>query len=239
MLPVRIGAALPVDVYVGGIEHAVLHLLYARVVTHYLHRHHALPVSEPFRELVTQGMVQAPCYRRADTGQYLAPAAVHQDSAGRWRETATGAACVVSHEKMSKSKLNGVDPCEVIAQYGADTTRLFMLFKVLPVSLASFLRSACALLCLIRRRAHAGAGGRCVGMGHARYRGAEQVVVAAASHRRAGGGGGGRRHTVRRWRRPDSAAPYARNSAVCASALRDARLQRGEYLLCASPATHS
>ena len=124
---------MPVDVYVGGIEHAILHLLYARFVTKFLHGIDALPVcDEPFSYLLTQGMVQGQTFKAADSGRYLKPDEIRTSSDGRVIEAATGRLADISWEKMSKSKYNGVDPQTVIDQYGADTIRVFTLFKAPP-----------------------------------------------------------------------------------------------------------
>jgi len=108
---------LPVDCYIGGIEHAVLHLLYARFFTRALKDSGYLNVEEPFTRLVTQGMICHETYKDKNTGQWLSP----EEAAGR------DDVVVGRSEKMSKSKLNTVDPRHIIESYGADTARLFML----------------------------------------------------------------------------------------------------------------
>ncbi len=135
MLDERANKWLPVDQYIGGIEHAILHLLYARFF-HKLMRDEGLVSSdEPFANLLTQGMVVADTYyREAADGKktWFNPADV---------ETRDGAAILKSDgqpvivggtEKMSKSKNNGVDPQALIDQYGADTARLFTMFAAPP-----------------------------------------------------------------------------------------------------------
>ncbi len=118
---------LPVDQYIGGIEHAILHLLYARFFTRALHGMGALPTPEPFAGLFTQGMVTHASFRAAD-GRWLYPGEVSLDAEGNATETATGAAVAIGRgEKMSKSKNNTVDPGAIIARYGADTARWFIL----------------------------------------------------------------------------------------------------------------
>ncbi len=121
---------LPVDQYVGGIEHAILHLLYSRFFTKVLRDRGLLGFSEPFARLLTQGMVQGITYRNAHTGQYVAPAQVADPSDPR--DPVSGEVLEVFYEKMSKSKHNGVDPAVVIDRYGADTARMFILFKAPP-----------------------------------------------------------------------------------------------------------
>ncbi|WP_129793496.1 leucine--tRNA ligase [Sphingosinicella sp. CPCC 101087] len=117
---------LPVDQYIGGVEHAILHLLYARFWTRALKRIGRLDVEEPFRGLFTQGMVTHETYRSED-GRWLSPDEVEVRD-GVWVEGATGAAVETGRiEKMSKSKRNTVDPEPIVDQYGADAVRWFML----------------------------------------------------------------------------------------------------------------
>lgn len=122
---------IPVDMYIGGVEHAILHLLYSRFLAKFLadagmwdselakSNHY-----EPFLQLVTQGMVHGKTYTDPDTGRFLKPDELDE----RKLIKATGATPRVSFEKMSKSKYNGADPAECITKYGADATRAHMLF---------------------------------------------------------------------------------------------------------------
>jgi leucyl-tRNA synthetase len=117
---------LPVNQYIGGVEHAILHLLYARFWTRALKRIGRLDIEEPFSGLFTQGMVTHETYRASDGG-WLSPDEVERQD-GRFVETATGAPVETGRiEKMSKSKRNTVDPEPIVDQYGADAVRWFML----------------------------------------------------------------------------------------------------------------
>ena len=125
-----VDAWLPVDQYVGGIEHAILHLLYSRFFTKVLRDRGLLGFDEPFARLLTQGMVQGITYKNPQSGRYIAPADVADPSDPR--DPGSGEPLEVFYEKMSKSKHNGVDPAVVIGRYGADTARMFILFKAPP-----------------------------------------------------------------------------------------------------------
>ena len=122
-----VDAWMPVDQYIGGVEHAVLHLLYSRFFTRALRRCGYLNFDEPFVGLFTQGMVCHKTFRDA-AGNWLEPAEVEETPGGAWRALDDGRKVRVGRsEKMSKSKRNTVDPAATISAYGADTARLFML----------------------------------------------------------------------------------------------------------------
>lgn len=126
---------MSVDQYVGGIEHAILHLLYSRFFTKVLRDRGLVDVDEPFSKLLTQGMVQAMAYKNSVTGKYIVPENVEiKEENGKkvYYEKGTDHKLSVFFEKMSKSKYNGVDPQQVLGKYGADTARMFILFKAPP-----------------------------------------------------------------------------------------------------------
>jgi leucyl-tRNA synthetase len=128
--PAKANAWMPVDQYVGGIEHAILHLLYSRFFTKVLRDRGLLNCDEPFQRLLTQGMVQGKTYKNPRTGKYVLPMNI-TDFANP-TDPETGDALEVVYEKMSKSKYNGVAPSDVVDKYGADTARMFILFKAPP-----------------------------------------------------------------------------------------------------------
>ena len=120
-------AWLPVDQYIGGVEHAILHLLYARFWTRALQRIGRIGIAEPFKGLFTQGMVTHETFLSAD-GRWLSPDEVEAGSGGTLVERSTGAPVQRGRiEKMSKSRRNTVDPEPIVAKYGADAVRWFML----------------------------------------------------------------------------------------------------------------
>ncbi|MGY6554861.1 MAG: leucine--tRNA ligase [Wenzhouxiangella sp.] len=141
MVDARAADWMPVDQYIGGIEHAILHLLYARFWTKLMRDEGLVEIDEPFQRLLTQGMVLAETYYREDAAgrrTWFNPAdvEVQRDAKG-----GVAAAVLLSDgdavtpggvEKMAKSKNNGVDPQSLVDQYGADTVRLFSMFAAPP-----------------------------------------------------------------------------------------------------------
>ena len=141
MVDQRAAEWMPVDQYIGGIEHAILHLLYARFWTKLMRDEGLVDIDEPFQRLLTQGMVLAETYYREDAAgrrSWFNPAEVEvqRDAKG-----GVAAAILIADgqpvmpggvEKMAKSKNNGVDPQALVDQYGADTVRLFSMFAAPP-----------------------------------------------------------------------------------------------------------
>ena len=125
--PAAAGYWMPVDQYIGGVEHAILHLLYSRFFTRAMKKVGLLDLDEPFAGLFTQGMVCHETYRDA-AGNWLLPEQVKKGADGKLASVEDGGPVETGRsEKMSKSKKNVVDPSHIIDSYGADTARWFML----------------------------------------------------------------------------------------------------------------
>ncbi len=117
---------MPVDMYVGGVEHAVLHLLYSRFWHKVLFDSGLVSTNEPFQTLRNQGLVVATSYQRSNNS-YVDPMDVEERD-GKFYEKKTGEELRAQIDKMSKSKLNGVTPDDIISEYGADSLRLYEMF---------------------------------------------------------------------------------------------------------------
>jgi leucyl-tRNA synthetase len=132
-VPEVANAWLPVDQYIGGVEHAILHLLYSRFFARAMHKTGHLAVDEPFKGLFTQGMVVHETYQlgNGQNGQWVSPSEIRIEAVDGERRAVmlgTGEPVTIgSIEKMSKSKKNVVDPDEIVRTYGADTARWFVL----------------------------------------------------------------------------------------------------------------
>uniref|UniRef100_A0A7N8WNZ1 leucine--tRNA ligase n=1 Tax=Mastacembelus armatus TaxID=205130 RepID=A0A7N8WNZ1_9TELE len=116
---------LPVDVYIGGKEHAVMHLYYARFLCHFCRDQGLVAHREPFWKLLVQGLIKGQTFKLANSGQYLKREEIDFTGIHDLKRP-------VTWEKMSKSKHNGLDPQEVVQQYGVDTVRLYTLYAAPP-----------------------------------------------------------------------------------------------------------
>ncbi|KRT79234.1 tRNA synthetase, partial [Oryctes borbonicus] len=132
----KIKKQMPVDLYIGGKEHATLHLYYARFISYFLHSIGLVPTQEPFKRLLVQGMVMGRSFRLKGSGKYVNENEVDVLDAKKNKaiHRVTKNPVSISWEKMSKSKHNGVDPSEMFEQYGVDTTRLLIMADVAPTS---------------------------------------------------------------------------------------------------------
>lgn len=127
--PEKCKKEMNVDVYIGGVEHAVLHLLYARFIHKFLRDLGYVTHDEPFEKLLTQGLVHAAAVKDIDTNRYYKPEEYETRPDGTVIDIKTQKQLSVVMEKMSKSKFNGLDPIQYVQTYGSDVVRLYILFK--------------------------------------------------------------------------------------------------------------
>ncbi|GMM34086.1 leucine--tRNA ligase [Saccharomycopsis crataegensis] len=145
----KVDEFMPAKLYIGGVEHAILHLLYSRFISKFLYKIGKWDGGgvenngEPFKKLASQGMVHGKTYNHPVTKKFLKPEELDKSDPNKVKlvevDPATGEQLIpeVSYEKMSKSKFNGVDPVEFIGKYGADSTRAHMLFQA-PIDLVLY-----------------------------------------------------------------------------------------------------
>ncbi|CAF2476800.1 unnamed protein product [Rotaria sp. Silwood2] len=128
---------MPVDLYIGGLEHALTHLFVARFIQHFMHSKGLCTSIEPFKRFIPIGMVQGKTYKTS-SGQYVSKDNIMTIDKNTVIHSLTKEPLQIDWEKMSKSKYNGIDPEEIINQYGVDFTRILMLTFVHPRSLRNF-----------------------------------------------------------------------------------------------------
>ncbi|CAF0945736.1 unnamed protein product [Rotaria sordida] len=128
---------MPVDLYIGGLEHALTHLFVARFIQHFMYSKGLCTSIEPFKRFIPIGMVQSKTYKTSN-GQYVSKDNIITIEKNTVMHSLTKEPLQIDWEKMSKSKYNGIDPQEIIDQYGVDFARLLMLTSVHPRSLRNF-----------------------------------------------------------------------------------------------------
>ncbi|XP_060705806.1 probable leucine--tRNA ligase, mitochondrial isoform X1 [Hemiscyllium ocellatum] len=122
---------MPVDLYIGGKEHAVMHLYYARFISHFCNDQNMVKYREPFHKLLVQGLIKGKTFRLPSSGRYVKKEEINFDGPDPLH-AGTCEKLQITWEKMSKSKHNGVDPAEMIQKYGIDTVRLYILYAAPP-----------------------------------------------------------------------------------------------------------
>lgn len=137
--PSIIHKEMPVDIYIGGIEHAMTHLFVSRLISHFLYDQGKMPSKEPFKRFIAMGMVKGETFKAKSNGRYVQSEKVVEKN-GKYYCSETNEELAKSFEKMSKSKLNGIDPQFMIQKYGVDFTRFFLLNYVHPKSDRNFQR---------------------------------------------------------------------------------------------------
>jgi leucyl-tRNA synthetase len=129
---------MPVDIYIGGIEHAMTHLFVSRLLSHFLFDQQKLPSKEPFKRFIAMGMIKGETFKTSN-GKYVPSDQVVLLNNDKYLHKETNEVLKKDFEKMSKSKMNGVDPQFMIQKYGVDFTRYFLLNFVHPRSDRNFL----------------------------------------------------------------------------------------------------
>lgn len=133
-----INKQMPVDIYIGGIEHAMTHLFVSRLVTHFLHDEKKINFKEPFVRFIAMGMIKGESFKTKH-GKYIPSSEVELKENGKYFQRGdSNEELSKDFEKMSKSKLNGIDPEFMVDLYGIDFTRLFLINFVHPKSERNF-----------------------------------------------------------------------------------------------------
>jgi leucyl-tRNA synthetase len=132
----KVNKLMPVDVYIGGIEHAMTHLFVSRFITHFFHEQKKLSFNEPFERFLAMGMIKGETFK-TKSGRFVQPDLVIVDK-NKYLDKNTNEELIKTFEKMSKSKLNGIDPEMMIEKYGVDFTRIFIANFVHPQSDRNF-----------------------------------------------------------------------------------------------------